>query len=225
MNYEDEQYPDYSSNEDQELKVLFDQAETDSEAYNAIMAELTHRGYDFEPEPSPLAPPSEIIKKCPKTRWWNLLALVIGTGLTIFYLQIHGSFYPIDSSAVIMIYGVLALIISMMYLGSGIRTIIGLKDSKYLLPVVPDIEYWFLTVMWFAMSAFQLYSAIQGFVYFKQNQANIMLSLADILPSPTVGILYGILPSLAMAAFAFFFGLAFLHIALELKRLKRQLSE
>lgn len=208
MNYEEEQYPDYTSYEDQDLKMLFEQAETDSEAYTAIMHELTHRGYDFEPEPELVALPAPIEKKCPKTRWWNLLALVIGTALAIFYLQIHGKFYQIQSSTIIMIYGALALIISMVYMGSGIRIIIGLKDSKYLLPAVPNLEYWFLSIMWFAASAFELYSAVRALIFFMQNQAGIMFSL------------YGILPSVAMAAFAFFFALAFLHISLELKHLK-----
>ncbi len=208
MNYEEEQYPDYASCEDHDLKMLFEQAETDSEAYNAIMAELTHRGYDFEPEPEPVALTPPIKKKCPKTRWWNLLAIVIGTALAIFYLDVHGKFYQVDSSTIIMIYVALALIISMVYLGNGIRTIIGLKDSKYQMPVLPDIEYWFLSVLWFAASAFELYSAVRAMIFFLQNEAGIQFSL------------YGILPSLTMGAFAFFFALAFLYIALELKHLK-----
>lgn len=208
MNFEEEQYPDYASCEDHDLKVLFEHAETDSEAYNAIMKELTQRGYDFELESTPMALPSQIKGKCSRARWWNLLAIIIGTALAIFYLRIHQNFYQIQSSTVIMIYGALALIISMVYLGSGIRTIIGLKDSRYLMPIMAGIEYWFLTVLWFLVAAFEFYSAARALIYFMQNKAGMAFSL------------YGILPSLAMGAFAFFLALAFLYISLELKHLK-----
>lgn len=209
MNYEEEQFPDYSSCEDHDLKRLFEEAETDSEAYKAIMAELTHRGYDFEPESIPEPLPAQIDKKCSKMRWWNLLTILIGTALAIFYLRIHANFYQVQSSTIIMIYGALALIISMVYLGNGIRTVIGLKDSRFRVPVLPDIEYWLLTLLWFAAAAFELYSAVRASIFFMQNEAGIAFSL------------YGILPSIAMCAFALFVGLAFLYISIELNHLKR----
>ncbi len=207
MNYEDEQYPDYASYEDHDLKMLFDHAETDSEAYNAIMKELTLRGYDFEPESAPMGPPPPSKIKRSLLRWWNLSALIIGTAFAIFYLRIHSNFYQVQSSTTIMIYGALALIISMIYLASGIRNVIQLKDSKYMMPLVPELEYWVLALLWFAASAFELYSAGRALVFFLRNEAGIAFSL------------YGILPSLAMFAFAFFLALAFLYIALELRKI------
>ncbi|MCB5253541.1 MAG: hypothetical protein RBR69_05065 [Candidatus Cloacimonadaceae bacterium] len=209
MIYEDDQYPDYSSCEDHDLKVLFEQAETDSEAYNAIMEELTQRGYDFEPESAPMAPLSQIDKKCSKMRWWNLIAIIISTALAIFYLRIHENFYQVQASTVIMIYGALALIISMIYLGSGVRTITALRDSKFLVPIVPALEYWFFTILWFLVAAYELYSSVRALIYFLQNEAGLAFSL------------YGILPSLAMGAFALFMALAFLYIALDLQSAKR----
>ena len=210
MNNEEEQYPDYTSYEDHDLQLLFEQAETDSEAYRAIMLELTHRGYDFEPEPDLLALPAPIEKKRSKIRLWNLLGTIIGIALAIFYLQVHSKFYQIQSSTIIMIWGAFALIISMLYIGNGIRATIQLKDSKYLMPVLPEMEYWSLALFWFAVSAFELYSAIRALIFFMQNAAGVMFSM------------YGILPSLAMGGFAFFLGLAFLYIALEINQASKR---
>ncbi|MCB5270386.1 MAG: hypothetical protein LHW56_00915 [Candidatus Cloacimonetes bacterium] len=212
MNYEEEQYPDYSSCEDHDLKRLFEQAETDSEAYSAIMLELTHRGYDFEPESDLLITESPKIKKRSTIRLWNLLGVVIGIALTIFYLQIHAKFYQIQSSTIIMIWGAFALIISMLYVGNGIRAIIQFKDPEYQVPVLPEFEYWFLAIFWFAASAFEMYSAIRALLFFMQNEAGVMFSM------------YGILPSLAMGAFALFLALAFLYIALEINKAFRRVE-
>lgn len=214
MNYEDEHFPDYASYKDHELKLLFEQAETDSDAYLAIMEELSQRGYDFEPESSPFTPLPQLEKKRSMLHWWNLLGVIFGVAATLFYLRIHSNFYELQTSNLIMVWTLFALVISMLYIGNGIRMLIQLKDPRYLVPIVKKIDYWIFTGLWFAVSAYQLYSAIKALIFFTQNEVGFTFSL------------YGILPSLGMCAFALFLALAFLYLSLEInKQLKGDKNE
>jgi hypothetical protein len=218
MNYDDKPDLDFSSYEDAELKKLFDTAATDSESYAALMEELTRRGYEFEPETDETdetevesAEELESEAQKPRTlhysywgsRLWNIIALVISLAGATFFLQTHRAIMEPDPSLQIMVYGMAALVVSASFLISGIRMLANHKDAPNPNLVISTLEYWIITVLWFAISAYQLYQTGSAFTKYLELGWRISLYVA--------------LPSLVISIFAFFLAMAFLYLARELK--------
>jgi hypothetical protein len=210
-NFEPES-PDYSAYESSELERLFENAETDSEAYTAIMEELTQRGYNFEQEPEdtlPLeaipSPPQKLRYSVTGTRLWNFAALLIGILGAAFFLKIQASFGEIDQSLRVMVYSMVALLVSLSYIISGIRLLANHKDQSNPLRMVPTFEYWFLCVLWFGFAAYEIYISISSFMMYFNMQLGAHIAL------------YATVPSITMAVFSFLLGMAMLYLAVELK--------
>jgi len=212
MNFEDEKTVSYDSYEDAELKRLFENAETDSETYQAIMDELIRRGYDFEPEP-----PEEIesahIQPLRYSFWgsrlWNIVASVLSLIGAMVFVRTHSSFGELDPMLYVMVYAFVALIVSMSYLVSGVRSLANHKDPGHPGLKVPTYEYWFFVILWFAAGGYELFTGIRAFIrYWREfSEFDFGLSLA----------IAGVMPSFAMAIFGVLLGMAFLYLALELR--------
>ncbi len=215
MNFEEEQYPSYSSYEDAELKRLFESAETDSETYDAIMDELVRRGYDFEPDAAQeasgdLAPAFRPLRYgFWSSRLWNIIAIVLSVMGAAFFIRSNAVFGEIEPVLYIMVYAFVALIISMSYLVSGIRLLANHKSPGHPLLRVPTIEYWLLCILWYAAGAHEVYTTVSSFTQYMKDfqQYDFGLSLS----------ITGVIPSLGMAVFSILLGTAFLYLARELR--------
>jgi len=203
--------PDYSAYESVELERMFESAETDSETYHAIMDELTKRGYNFteENEDLPLgedAPPLAILRySIGGTRIWNIVALILGIAGAAFFLKVQTRFDGVDQSLRIMVYSMVALLVSLSYLISGIRLLANHKDQGNPRRAVPTFEYWFLTILWFAFSAYQIYMGVRSFLTYYKMLLGVEIAL------------YASIPSIMMTLFSFLLGMAMLYLALELR--------
>lgn len=206
---------DYSTYESAELERLFESAETDSEAYNAIMEELTKRGYDFgveDPEPirEPITVPLRLRYSIIGTRIWNLAALLVGVLGAAFFLKVQTSFGQVDPSLRIMVYSMVAVLVSLSYLISGIRLLANHKDQENLSRAVPTLEYWFLTFVWFGFSCYQIYTGVKSFMMYFRMQLGYEIAL------------FASLPSVMMVLFSFLLGMSMLYLALELRMPRTQ---
>jgi hypothetical protein len=202
---------DYSAYESAELECMFENAETDSEAYSAIMAELSRRGYNFAEEGP------EIIEEVPAlaiptlrysiggTRIWNLAALLLGVLGAAFFLKVQAGFGEIEQSLRIMVYAMVALLVTLSYLISGIRLLANHKDPKNPQRAVPTFEYWFLALLWFAFAAYEIYVGTSSFLMYSKLQLGTQIAL------------FASLPSIMMMLFSFLLGMAMLYLALELR--------
>jgi len=215
MNLEDQNSTTYSSYEDAELKRLFENAETDSEAYQAIMDELILRGYDFEPStqaddappPPPQMPPLRY--GFWGSRLFNLIALLLSFAGAMTFVRVHTSFGELDPMLYVMVYAFVALIVSMSYLVSGIRSLANHKVQDHPGLRIPTFEYWFFVVLWYGAGGYELVTGIRNFLQYIKDfgEFDFGVSLA----------IAGVMPSFGMAIFGILLGTAFLYLALELR--------
>lgn len=213
MNTEDEKTTDYSYYEDAELKRIFENADPDSETYQAIMDELTRRGYDFDPiqeaddELPPVLPP--VRYSFWGSRLINLIALILSFAGAMIFVRVHTSFGELDSMLYVMVYAFVALIVSMSYLVSGIRSLANHKAHDHPSLRIPTFEYWFFAILWYCAGGYELVAGIRSFLRYSKefSEFDFGTSLA----------IAGVMPSFGMAIFGILLGTAFLYLAIELK--------
>ncbi|MCB5260634.1 MAG: hypothetical protein PHY41_03520 [Candidatus Cloacimonetes bacterium] len=210
----DLQNQDYSNYESAELERMFENAETDSETYNAIIEELSKRGYNFsaeedfsqEEQPEPLAQPIKALRySIAGTRIWNIVALILGILGAGFFLSTQASLTKTEPSLRIMVYAMVVLLVTLSYIITGIRLLANLKDQSNPRRIVLNYEYWFLAIVWYLFCAYELYNAAKGFYMYWKMSLGIQISL------------FAIIPTLAMALFSFLLGMAMFYLAKELK--------
>jgi hypothetical protein len=174
------------------------------------MEELSQRGYNFEFEADTEAEANEAeFRNRPLrysfwgSRLWNIIAIVISVAGAAFFLQTHSAMMEPDPSLQMMVYAMVALIVSASFLVSGIRLLANHKDPGHPKLAVPTFEYWFIAILWFAISAYQIYAAGRSFIHYLELGFRVSMYVA--------------IPSLVMSIFGFFLAMAFLYLALELR--------
>lgn len=213
MNYEPEQTHDYTNFDDDTLQQMFDSAETDSAEYNAIMAELSKRGYSFTPDDNvehgelPETKAGDInVTGYTKlgSRIWNIASLLISAIGVAFFIQQLSQFGKVEIRLYILGAAIAAIIVSLSYLVSGIRHLANLRLPQSSPSPSIFIEYAVLTLLWLSGSAFGLYSAIRSFLHYQQLGLTIAIYIA--------------IPALVIMVFAFGLAAAFFYLAKELRR-------
>lgn len=207
----DPETTDYTSYESEELERLFDCAETDSEAYSAIMAELTSRGYNFAEDnsevnaeqPSPANIPLRY--SIGGTRIWNFAALLIGILGAALFLKVQAGFGGVEQSLRVIVYAMVAILVSLSYLISGIRLLANHKNPDNPSRAVPTFEYWFLALLWYAFAIYEAYVAVSGFLMYSKMQLGTEIAI------------FATLPAIMIMLFSISLGTALLYLAIELR--------
>lgn len=225
QNISEEDLQDYSVYEDEELLSFLEQHDEDSWEHFAIREELDKRGYEasegFEDEEIESLSPDTLEPKKPKysvlgTRMWNLLTALFSVAAIIFYAVASKSLGGLREPLV-LIFGIAALFISLSYVISGIRLLTNIKEDPQMKKAYCNLEYWVLSILWLLISVFGIYNF--GYA-FKQSFYHEWIVNLDFGLRLKLAMLSS-LPSLIVAFFPFFLGMALLYLALGL-RIKKE---
>lgn len=204
---------DYSTYSDSELLSLIENAESDSQAYTAIMQEIQMRGLaDQDPEYSYVRPEYELSEPpfppaialpygvTGKLLWPLLTALVAAGVAVIFFTVLHalGSFQP---KLYLLVAGVGLALVSQTFIITGVRDLINQKLVAF--HKVCALPYIINAILWSAAICYGIYSAVRSMITFYHLGLGIAFYIS--------------IPALILATFAFFQATVFVLLSKSLK--------
>lgn len=206
----DKTFEDFSSLEDAELERRFEEAETDSEAYHALMAELSKRGFDFVPadsqpeEPAEVSAPQKLRYSKAGSLAWAIVSFLISAGASTYILLQISKIGRINNSHISII-GLLALTaISLGLIVAGIRHLANQKGCRGENVSTSNIVYGILSFLWAFVVGGSLFYSVKNFIRIYRFGLEYAIYIA--------------LPTVVVALFGICFATAFFVLCVELKR-------